>query len=185
MESNNPTTIAVGPIRFSYLNLWEPKAIQEGQDPKFSVSAIIPKSDKALIKKIENAIEAAKQLGKDTKFKGKIPAMLKLPLRDGDLEREDDEAYKNSMFFNANNSVRPGAVDQSRNVITDRDELQSGDYGYVNVSFYAYTTGGKPGIGVSFNHIMKTKTGERLSGKVSIDSAFEEVPLNEGASDLM
>ena len=181
----NMTTVTLGVVRFSYLNLWEPKSIQEGQDPKYSVSVIVPKSDKALIKKIEVAIEAAKQVGKDTKFKGKIPTMLKIPLRDGDLEREDDEAYKGSMFFNANASMRPGAVDQSRNVITDRDELQSGDYGYVNVSFYAYTTGGKPGIGVSFNHIMKTKTGERLSGKVSIDSAFEEVPLNEGAADLM
>lgn len=185
MENNNATTITVGIVRFSYLNIWEPKAIQEGQDPKYSVSAIIPKSDKALIKKIELAIEAAKQAGKDTKFKGKIPAILKLPLRDGDLEREDDEAYKNSFFFNANNSMKPGAVDQNRNVILDRDELQSGDYGYLNVSFYAYTTGGKPGIGVSFNHIMKTKTGERLSGKISLDSAFEDIPLNSGAADLM
>ena len=32
-------------------------------------------------------------------FGGKIPANLKLPLRDGDIERPDDEAYADSYFI--------------------------------------------------------------------------------------
>ena len=41
----NPTKVITGPnTTFSYLNCWDPKAIQGGT-PKFSVSLIIPKSD--------------------------------------------------------------------------------------------------------------------------------------------
>ena len=54
---------------------------------------IIPKSDTKTVKDIQNAVEQAKQDGK-AKFGGRIPANLKLPLRDGDIERPDDEAYK-------------------------------------------------------------------------------------------
>ncbi len=42
--------------RWSYANVWEPKAM-EGGKPKFSVSLIIPKSDTVTIGKIQAAIE--------------------------------------------------------------------------------------------------------------------------------
>ena len=42
--------------RWSYANVWEPKAM-EGGKPKFSVSLIIPKSDTVSIGKIQAAID--------------------------------------------------------------------------------------------------------------------------------
>lgn len=45
MANNNPTKVITGKdTRWSYVNAWEPKAINGGT-PKFSVSLIIPKSD--------------------------------------------------------------------------------------------------------------------------------------------
>ena len=93
----NPTKVITGPnTTFSYLNCFEPKAIQGGT-PKYSVSLIIPKSDTKTIEKIKAAIQAAYEEGQ-SKLKGNgksIPALsvLKTPLRDGDEERPDDEAY--------------------------------------------------------------------------------------------
>ena len=114
----NPTKVITGPnTTFSYLNCWDPKAIQGGT-PKFSVSLIIPKSDVKTIEKIKAAIQAAYEEGQ-SKLKGNgqsVPALstLKTPLRDGDLERPDDEAYKNSYFINANSGTAPGIVDADR-----------------------------------------------------------------------
>lgn len=45
MSKNETPTKVIVPCRFSYLHCWEPEAINGGE-PKYSVSAIIPKSDK-------------------------------------------------------------------------------------------------------------------------------------------
>ena len=92
MSKNETPTKVIVSCRFSYLHCWEPEAINGGE-PKYSVSAIIPKSDKETIKKIQAAVEAAKQESL-SKWGGKIPPNLKLPLRDGDIDRPEDEAYK-------------------------------------------------------------------------------------------
>ena len=92
--------------RLSYANVWEPKSIN-GSKEKYSVSLIIPKSDQKTVAAIEKAIDTAIQEGIG-KFGGKKPnkANLKLPLRDGDVER-DDAAYQDSYFINANSITAP------------------------------------------------------------------------------
>lgn len=134
MSVKNPTRVVTGEVRLSYANLFEPKSIQ-GSKPKYSVSLIIPKSDKATLAKIEAAIDAAIEAG-IAKFGGKRPnkAALKLPLRDGDTER-DDEAYANSMFVNANSTTPPQVVDESLAPILDRSQVYSGCYARASVSF--------------------------------------------------
>jgi hypothetical protein len=173
------TTITIGPVRFSYLHVWEPQAIEEGQQKKYSVSAIIPKTDKATIAKVKAAIEEAKIAGKDTKFAGKIPTNLKNTLRDGDEERAEDEAYADSMFLSCHSVSKPGVVNKNREMILDKDEVYSGCYGYLNLTFYSYNAAGSKGIAVGFNHLMKTADGESLSGKVSIDTAFGDIDTTD------
>jgi len=113
MSKESKTKVITGKIRLSYANIWKPKSINGG-DPKYSASLIIPKSDTKTLDQINTAIECAKQDGKG-KWGGKIPPVLKLPLRDGDEERPDDEAYKNSYFINATSATPPGVVDRDRN----------------------------------------------------------------------
>ena len=54
------TQITTGKVRFSYCNLFTPRAAQEGAKEKYSVTLLIPKSDKATIQKIKAAMEEAK-----------------------------------------------------------------------------------------------------------------------------
>lgn len=169
------TKVITGVVRLSYLHVWEPKAVQEGQEKKYSVSLIIPKSDKTTLAKIEKAIEAAKEEGKTSKFGGKIPAKLKTPLRDGDEEREDDAYYADSYFINANAKQRPGIVDAQCNPIMDQSELYSGCYAHVSITFYAYDSNGSKGIACGLNNIMKVKDGEPIGGRASAESDFASV----------
>ena len=168
------TKVVTGKVRFSYLHVWEPVAIEEGQDKKYSVSLIIPKSDKETIAKIKKAIENAKELGK-VKLGGKITPNLKQPLRDGDIDRADDENYADSYFLNANCKTKPGVVDKNVSPILDQDELYSGCYGRASITFYAFNTSGNKGIACGLNNLQKLSDGEPLGGRSTAESDFGKV----------
>ena len=171
------TKVITGPqTRWSYANVWDPKSINGGA-PKYSVSLIIPKSDTATLEKINAAIQAAYEEG-ESKLKGNgksVPPLtaLKTPLRDGDTERPDDEAYANSYFINANSSTAPGIVDAARQPIIDRSEVYSGVYGRASVNFYAFNSNGNKGIACGLNNLQKIRDGEPLGGKASAESDFD------------
>lgn len=159
--------------RLSYANVWEPQSIN-GSEPKYSVSVIIPKSDKATIQKIQQAVELAKQEA-ISKFGGKIPANLKLPLRDGDIDRPDDEAYANSYFINCNSKQKPQVVDQQIQPILDQAEVYSGCYGRVSVTFYGFNSNGNRGVAAGLGNIQKLKDGEPLGSRVRAEDEFGTV----------
>lgn len=103
------TKIITGKVRFSYVNIFKSRAFQAGQDAKYSICLLIPKEDKATIKKIRAAINAAVQDGIASKWGGKKPGNLKLPLRDGDAERADEAPeYEGMYFLNCNSNQKPG-----------------------------------------------------------------------------
>ena len=175
---NNPMKVITGPnTRWSYANVWEPKAINGGT-PKYSVSLIIPKSDTVTINKIKAAIEAAYKEG-EAKLKGNgrsVPALsvLKTPLRDGDVERPDDEAYANVYFVNANSTTAPGIVDADRQPILERSEVYSGVYGRASINFYAFNSNGNKGIACGLNNLQKIRDGESLGGKSRPEDDFAD-----------
>ena len=175
---SNPMKVITGPnTRWSYANVWEAKSVNGGT-PKFSVSLIIPKSDTATISKIRAAIEAAYKEG-EAKLKGNgrsVPALsvLKTPLRDGDTERPDDEAYANAYFVNANSATAPGIVDADRQPILDRSEVYSGVYGRASINFYAFNSNGNKGIACGLNNLQKIRDGEPLGGKSRPEDDFAE-----------
>jgi len=175
----NPTKVITGPnTRWSYCNAWEPKSINGGT-PKYSVSLIIPKSDTRTIAKIEAAIQAAYEEGA-SKLKGNgksVPALkaIKTPLRDGDLERPDDEAYADSYFINANSSTAPGIVDADRQPILERSEVYSGVYGRASINLYAFNSNGNKGIACGLNNLQKIRDGEPLGGKSRAEDDFADL----------
>lgn len=172
----NPLKVITGKdTRWSYANVWEPKSINGGT-PKYSVSLIIPKSDKATIQKIKAAIEAAYKEG-ETKLKGNgksIPSLgsLKTPLRDGDIDRPDDPAYENAYFINANSNTAPGIVDSACNPVLDRSQVYSGVYGRASITFYAFNSNGNRGIACGLQNLQLIREGEPLGGKASAESDF-------------
>lgn len=183
MSTPNPTRIVTGEVRLSYAHVWEPNSIQGGK-PKYSVSLIIPKTDTATITAIERAVDAAIDAG-IAKFGGKKPkkAALKLPLRDGDTERDDD-AYAGAYFVNANSLTPPQVVDANVAPILDRSEVYSGCYARVSLSFYAFNTNGNKGIACGLGNIQKTRDGEPLGGgRISAESDFG--PATSAGDDFL
>lgn len=179
----NSTKVITGKVRFSYVNAFEPTAMQDGQTPKYNVSIIISKSDTKTVEAIKKAIEAAKEAGKSkiADKNGKIPVNLKTPLRDGDEERPDDPAYENSYFINANSERKPGIVDRDLNPIMSRDDFYSGCYGRASINFYAFNVNSK-GIACGLNNLQKLEDGERLAGG---SSAEEDFGGDNAVDDLM
>lgn len=167
------TKVTTGKVRLSYANLFEPRAM-EGQDPKYSVSVIIPKTDKETLQAIKEATNEAKEQGKG-KFGGKVPANLKTPLRDGDIDRPDDEAYAGCYFLNANSKNKPGVVDKDVQPILDATEVYSGCYARLTLNFYAYSASGNKGIACGLGNVQKLEDGEPLGGFTRAEDDFEAV----------
>lgn len=181
-KTTSPTKVII-PCRISFANIWEAKSINGG-DEKYSVSLLIPKDDKATLTKIHKAVEAAKEDAKGKKWGGKIPPNLKLPLRDGDIDRPDDENYAGHMFLNATSKDAPQIVDRKVQPILDPMECGSGDYCNVSVNFYGFAASGNKGVAAGLGNIQKVKDGERLAGKAPVASDFEEIEGGDDGSEV-
>lgn len=184
----NPTKVVTGIVRLSYANIWQAKSINGGA-PKFSTSVLIPKSDTATVQKIKAAIQAAYDEG-ESKLKGNgksVPtlATLKTPLRDGDVERPDDEAYAGHWFINANSNTAPGVVDINRQPIMDTSEIYSGVYARVSLSLYAFNSNGNRGIACGLQNIQKIRDGESLGGKASAEDDFDDNFTTDASDDFL
>ena len=181
------TKVILGPCRLSYVHLFE-KYVPEGtseESGKYCASILIPKSEKQTIKAIEKAIEAAKKQAIVSKWGGKEPKKLDCVLRDGDEDKEDDEIYADKMFINAKSSSRPGIIDKDKSQIVDEDEVYSGMWAVVSITFYGYSFSGSNGIACYLNNVMKYKDDERFGGHESAESDFEDVEFdNEDDDDL-
>lgn len=178
-KTANPTKVVTGKeTRLSYANVWEPKSINGG-DPKYSVSVLIPKSDKTTLMAINKAIDAAIDAGIG-KFGGKKPnkKAIKLPLRDGDLER-DDEAYAGHYFINANSKTAPQIVDSRVQPILDQNEVYSGCYARVSLNFYAFNTNGNKGVACGLGNIQKVRDGEPLGARTNASDDFDTLDDEE------
>lgn len=172
--------VVFGPCRLSYTHLFS-KYAPEG-DPangKFMTNVLIPKDEKETIAAIQQAIEAGKKSAIVSKWGGKEPKKLDLPLRDGDVDKEDDEVYEDHYFVNAKSKTRPGIVNRSKEPITDEDEMYSGVWAILSVTFYAYEVSGNRGVACGLNNVMKYKDGEMLGGRASADSDFGDLDMED------
>ena len=167
------TKVTTGKVRLSYAHLFEPHAI-DWNEPKYSVSVIIPKSDKETLQAIKEAVNEAKEQGKG-KWGGKVPANVKTPLRDGDIDREGDEAYAGCYFLNANSKNKPGVVDINVQPILDATEVYSGCYARLTLNFYAYNANGNKGIAAGLGNVQKLADGEPLGGFTRAEDDFDAI----------
>jgi hypothetical protein len=172
MQSSNKVKVVTGKVRFSYANVFEPKVGMDGGTPKYSVSILIPKSDKEGVAKIQKAFEECKA-SNAAYFGGSVPKMLKGGLRDGDTERED-EAYAGHFFINANSAQKPDIIDASKEKLFDNSEFYSGCFGRASVTFYPYSAAGSKGIACGLNNLQKLEDGEKLGGGSSAAADFAD-----------
>ena len=171
-------TKLVIPCRISFANIFEPKSIN-GSEAKYSVSCLIPKDDKKTLLAIHKAVEAAKEDGKVRKWGGKLPPNLKLPLRDGDIDRPDDENCQKHFFLSATSTDAPQFVDRNVQPVVDPMMVYSGCYCNVSVNFYPFNANGNRGVAVGLGNIQFVKDGDRLSGRASADADFDALEDDE------
>lgn len=161
-------------VRCSYVYVKEPRKKDDGTNGNYGVQLIFPKNHKQ-VKKLKNIIKEVLV----EKFGAKAASQLKrykLPLRDGDEER-DGEEYQGMYFMNANSGKKPGIANRSGEP-ADQNDIEelcySGAYFHVSVNIYAFDSkdGGKPGVAVGLNNLMLRKPGERLDGTTSASDDF-------------
>jgi hypothetical protein len=158
-------------IRGSFVYITNPRAAQNpGEAEKYGIQLIIRKDDPQ-VKAIKDAITEVAKVA----FPGTKASMLKLPLRDGDEERDSSE-YEGCYFINANSKNKPGVANRKGELASEDDMFEycySGAYFNLSVTFFDFEVNGK-GIACGLNNIMLWKHGERLDGKTSAAKEFAE-----------
>ena len=177
MHQNIPTKVLTGEVRLSYCNLTTPRASQQGGEPKYSVTMLIPKSDTATKADIDASIQAAVNEAVSKRWGGVRPPMIKDILHDGDGVRPSGLPYgpecKGHWVLTASTKNPPQVVgiDNIRTELAPTD-IYSGMYARVTVNFYGYSNAGNKGIACGLGNVLKTRDGEPLSGGASAEADF-------------
>lgn len=178
------TKVVTGKVRFSYCNIFEAKASQDGGEPKYSVTLLIPKSDTDTLNKIKAAIAEARENFCQKNGASALPAKPITPLHDGDGNKPSSgEPYgpecKGCYVIAVSSKQKPVIVDAFRNEITDPAEVYSGCYGRASINFYGYSNK-KKGIGAGLLSIQKLSDGDPF-GTVGSADDFDDDYKDESA----
>lgn len=169
--------LITGLVRFSYVNVWQPKEDDNG-NTKYSVSLLFPKKNKNAVNAVKHAIreaaDEAKQAGTFGKKDPKKMKAFKWALRDGDEEREDDPNYAGMYFMNVWCKEQPLIGDADKQEILDEDEFYSGCWGRASIMLSGFEKDGNMGISAYLHSVQKLRDGDRLSGRDSLENDFAD-----------
>lgn len=177
MYQNIATKVLTGEVRLSYVNLVTPRAAQQGGDPKYSVTLLIPKSDAATINNINASIQAAYDEGVSKKWGGAHP-QPKVIVHDGDGLRPSGLPFgdecKGCWVLTASTKNKPQVVGiDNLDCDLSPSDIYSGMYARVTINFFAFDTAGSKGVCCGLGNVLKTRDGEALAGGASAASDFE------------
>lgn len=169
------SNLVTGKVRFSYVQVFEPKSINGGE-AKYSVTLLIPKSDSDTYQRISEEVNKVLQESVADVFKGVMPANPSLPVYDGDGLRPSGEPFgaecKGHWVISAKSSLAPEVVDASCNPIISKNEFYSGCYGRASLRFYAYNRNGNKGVGCGLGNVQKLEDGQPLGGRTTAAEDF-------------
>lgn len=161
------TKITTGKVRFSYCNLLEPRKSTDGGKDKYSVTLLIPKSDKQTLAKIKAAIKEAADRYREKNGPKSMPEKPNTTLHDGDGVRDSGDPFgeecKGCYVITVTCTKPPVIYDRDRNEI-DAEDVYSGCYGRAVINFAGYNFGVKKGVSAYIVSLMKLSDGEPLGG---------------------
>ena len=177
---NDPMKVLTGECRLSYCNLTTPRAAQQGGEPKYSVTLLIPKTDVATKADIDAAIQAAANEALSKVWNGARPPQLRVPIYDGDGVRPSGVPFgdecKGHWVMTASTKNKPQVVGiDNINCELAPSDIYSGMYARVTIRFFGYSNSGNKGIGCGLGNVMKTRDGEALAGSASASVDFAGV----------
>lgn len=183
------TKVVTGKVRFSFCHLFEPRANEDGSAPKYSLTLLIPKSDKATLGAIQAAIRDAADAFRAKNGPNSLPPKPSVTLHDGDGMRPNGEEFgpecRGCMVITASSKNQPVVVDEFRNPITDPTEVYSGCYGRAAINFFGYSRNGKKGISAGLQSVQKLYDGEPLGGARGSANDFDDGWADTEAADLL
>jgi hypothetical protein len=180
------TKVVTGKVRFSFCHVFEPETPQDGGDPKYSVTLLIPKSDTVTLAKIKEAIAEARENFCKRNGQQALPLKPVHNLYDGDGLRKNGDPFgpecKGCYVINVKSKRKPVIVDAFRNEITDPAEVYSGCYGRASIDFFGYNTAGSKGVSAGLLSIQKLSDGEPF-GTVGSADDFDDDYAEGGVDD--
>lgn len=172
-----PTQVVTGQVRLTFPHLFQPYSNQPGQEPKYSTTMLLPKSDIATKANIDAAINAAVELGISKSWNGVRPPKINLSIHDGDGVRPNGEAFghecKGHWVFTASSKNAPEVVNYpGLERVINESQIYSGIYALVSLNFFPYAASGNKGIGIGLNNVAKVADGEPLGGRTTAANDF-------------
>lgn len=170
-QAQYPTQLAIANVTLSYVHVFEPFAYAEGNEPKYSTTLLIDKTDTESIDLIKKAIQNAQHNGAERIWNHRMPSNIRLPLLDGDDKaiNGSHQEYAGKYYLNAKaDQKHPPIIEDNRGREIPKEEsskVYSGCKALVIVNFYPYAwNGASNGIGVSLQGLIKTGDGDPLGG---------------------
>lgn len=174
MNTDTTTKVVTAPVRLAFAHLFEPYASLPNQDPRYSVTLMIPKSDRATLKAIATAQQAALEAGKSTKFGGKIPPNWSNTLHDGDTEQDLEKypEFAGFMYMAIASPTPPAVVDRALRPILNSTEVYSGCWARVSMNAFPFNTNGNKGVSFGLDNVQKYKDDSAFSGRSRPEDDF-------------
>lgn len=172
-DAKKSSQVLTPEFRVSFPAVFQARSAAEGQEPKYSITMLFPKT--ADISVLKTAVLDA-IIGKwGKKEDGKWPKGLRLPFRDG--SEKDYDGYEGVTFCTASSKMRPGLVDQSRQAIISPEEFYGGCYARATIAAFAYDKAGNKGVSWGLRNIQKIRDGEPFSGRSKPEADFDAIPM--------
>ena len=153
-------------VRLSYVFLNNPRPGENGQPGKYGAMLIIPKTDTATVKQLNDAIESARAQGVASGLRNAKNFLS--PLKDGDGQKPRGGEYgpecKGCWVLNTSSKRKPNVVDRRVQPILDPGEIYSGMWAIVDINFACFAAQGNSGITCYINNVQKIRDDEPLGG---------------------
>ena len=166
-------------VRLAFPNIFDAKAVQPGQDAKFSAAFLFPR-DHPCVAELQKALVSVaneKWGGRAAQILQSLKAAGRMCVHDGETKGEY-EGYAGNLFVNASNAMRPLVVDEIRQPLTIQDgRPYSGCYVNGIVQIWAQDNQYGKRINASLMGVQFVRDGERLAGaQVATEDDFEAIP---------
>ena len=165
------TRLTIQNVRISYPHLFQPRAVQPGDDPKYGVALLIPKNHPAV-----PAILQAIAQEKANKWGANVPPSASAPFYDGDTDPKYNIVADNHGHYIMNTSAsleqQPVLVDNNLQKVINPSTFYAGCYVNADVGAYPYDKGVSKGIAFGINGVQFVQDGERLDNRPSAEDMF-------------
>lgn len=182
-KGENDMKITLKNVRLAFPDLFVPTAFEQGQEPKYGATFLIPKKDPQ-VKEIENAINEVAATKWGQKHKATLDSIRGNPnkfcYQDGDT-KADYDGFEGCMSISAKNKSRPLVVDRDKTpLMPDDGKPYAGCYVNASIEFWAQDNQWGKGIRATLRGVQFLKDGDAFAGGApATPDEFDDLSVEE------